>query len=366
MSFRLTVGLFASILLVSSCNPSEDSTNYWFSSDPDSSSYTDYTLSGTAQGTTYNIKYWGDSLSNFQDGIDSLLQELDSSLSTYLPGSIISQVNSQKSTVVDRFFNNVFTRSVEINQITHGAFDPSIMPLVQAWGFGPEEAPQIDTTLVDSLRALVGLSRFGIYFSMWKNEWNMKSDTSYVMKTNPRAQLDFNGIAQGYSVDILSYYLEEQGVQNYMIELGGEIKASGKKADGQWWKIGIDKPEEHAKKRLLQATIALKDRSIATSGSYRKFYELNGVKYSHTIDPSTGYPVTHSLLSVSVITYDCMSADAYATAFLVMGLEKSKHFLEFNADLALEVYFIYTDEEGNNQTFATSGLDNILNEDLKD
>jgi thiamine biosynthesis lipoprotein len=266
--------------------------------------------------------------------------------------------------VVDAFFRAVFTRSVEINEITDGAFDPSVMPLVSAWGFGPAEVPQIDTTLIDSLRSLVGLSRFGIYFSLWKNAQNIKLDTSYLIKTINEIQLDFNGIAQGYSVDVLAAYLENKTVTNYLIEVGGEIKAKGANPSGERWLIGIDKPEDHLRERPLQATVALMDNAIATSGSYRKFYELNGTKYSHTIDPFTGYPVTHSLLSATVMTQECMSADAYATAFMVMGLNSSRRFLEQHEELALEAYFIYADENGKHLTYTTPGLEMLLNEDL--
>ena len=337
-------------LLAFSCNVANDTTIY--------------ELYGEAQGTTYSVKYWGDSLDNYQFGIDSLLKEIDSSLSTYLPGSIISSVNKQKSTVVDGFFRAVFTRSVEINKITSAAFDPSVMPLVKAWGFGPNKVPEIDTTKIDSLKELIGLSNFGIYFSMWKNEQNVKTDTSYLMKTRNNIQLDFNGIAQGYTVDIIANYLEGKAVTHYIIEVGGEVSARGTNPEGKWWKIGIDKPEAHEKERPLQATLALKDKSVATSGNYRKFYERNGVKYSHTIDPFTGYPVSHSLLSVTVIADECMSADAYATAFMVMGLDKSKKFLAENATLDMEAYFVYSDDEGRRLTYVTKGLDILLNEDL--
>ncbi|MBL4657368.1 MAG: FAD:protein FMN transferase [Flavobacteriales bacterium] len=348
MSFRLTLGILT-ILLVLSCNPKEEAASF--------------ALYGEAQGTTYTIKYWGDSLRNYQTGIDSLLKELDSSLSTYLPESIISQVNIQQSTVIDNYLKTVFLNSFEIYEITDGAFDPSVMPLVRAWGFGPDDVPQIDTSLIDSLKSLVGLSQFSSY-SVRRDNQEISSDTSYMIKTQRNLQLDFNGIAQGYSVDILAAYMEERGSRNFLIELGGEIKAKGKNSEGERWKIGIDKPEEHAKSRPLQATLALKDKAIATSGSYRKFYELDGVKYSHTIDPSTGYPVKHTLLSVTVMTGECMHADGYATAFMVMGFEKSKLFLEQNKDLGLEAYFIYSDENGDRLTYATKGLEIILNEDL--
>ena len=324
----------------------------------------EYALYGEAQGTTYSIKYWGDSLANYQYGIDSLLRELDSSLSTYMPVSVISTVNEQDSTVIDALFSTVFTRSVEINQLTEGAFDPSVMPLVQAWGFGPNKVPEIDTSKVDSLRGLVGLSQFVISLSTWLNPQNVKVDTSYLIKTKNEIQLDFNGIAQGYSVDILAAYLDAKQVHNYLIEVGGEIRAKGRNTKGDWWLIGIDKPVDLVKERPMQATLTLKNASIATSGSYRKFYELNGTKYSHTIDPFTGYPVKHTLLSVTVQAENCMSADAYATAFMVMGLKKSNLFLDQHQELGLEAYFIYSNEEGKRLTQVTAGLSELLDEDL--
>jgi len=349
MSSKLSIVSLLTLLTLS-CNLPDEATTY--------------VMVGNTQGTTYRIKYWGNNLVNYQSGIDSLLLEIDTSLSTYLPGSVISQVNAQKSTVVDAFFRDVFTRSVEINKITEGAFDPSVMPLVSAWGFGPAEVPKIDTTLIDSLKSLIGLSRFGIYFSMWKNPRNIKVDTSYLIKTHNELLLDFNGIAQGYSVDVLASYLENKKVENYLIEVGGEIKGKGTNSVGQRWLIGIDKPEDHVRARPLQATVALMDNAIATSGSYRKFYKLNGTKYSHTIDPSTGYPVKHSLLSATVMTEECMSADAYATAFMVMGLKASRRFLEQHKELGLEAYFIYADENGKHLTYTTPGLKLLLNEDL--
>lgn len=346
---KSTVHFFSLLLLFASCiSPTEQ----------------EYALYGEAQGTTYTIKYWGDSLDNYQFEIDSLLKELDSSLSTYLPSSIISQVNEQDSTTVDVYFTDVFTSSVEINEITKGAFDPSVMPLVQAWGFGPNKAPEIDTSKIDSLRELVGLSRFGLSFSMRLDKQNKKQSLNYLQKTNKAVKLDFNGIAQGYSVDVLAAFLDQKQVPGYLIELGGEIKAKGKNINGAWWLIGIDQPDGHVKSRPLQATLALQNTAVATSGNYRKFYILNGKKYAHTIDPATGYPVTHSLLSVTVRAQECMRADAFATAFMVMGFEKSQQFLAKHQDLDLEAYFIYSNDDGQRISYATDGLSMVLDEDL--
>jgi thiamine biosynthesis lipoprotein len=168
--------------------------------------------------------------------------------------------------------------------------------------------------------------------------------------------LDFNAIAQGYSVDVLAYFLERKGISNYMVELGGEVIAKGKKNDKEYWKIGIDQPNETTTEdRPLQAIVRLRDKALATSGNYRKFYEENGQKYSHIIHPKTGYPAKHNLLSATVISDECMTADAYATAFMVMGLERSKQFLAENKALKLEVHFIYS-ENDTWKTFTSESL----------
>ena len=172
--------------------------------------------------------------------------------------------------------------------------------------------------------------------------------------------LDFNAIAQGYTVDVLADFFESNGIENYLIEWGGEIKARGKNHDEQWWKIGIDKPVENIDEREIEAVIELKNMALATSGSYRKFYEKDGIKYSHTIDPKTGYPVQHSLLSATVLANDCMTADAYATAFMVMGMEKARVFLKDNKDLDLDVYFIYSTEAGVWKTYYSKDLEEVI------
>ncbi|MCB0410235.1 MAG: FAD:protein FMN transferase, partial [Flavobacteriales bacterium] len=177
---------------------------------------------------------------------------------------------------------------------------------------------------------------------------------SLVMKINPGTMLDFNAIAQGYSVDVLALFLEEKGIENYMVEVGGELRVKGVNKNDTLWRVGIDKPIENNRERELQAIISLENSSLATSGNYRKFYEKDGVKYSHTINPLTGYPVQHSLLSVTVIAPTCALADAYATAFMVLGLEKSKQIVENNPDL--EAFFIYSNEKNEMETFATKQI----------
>ncbi len=327
---------------------------------------------GEAQGTTYTIKLYSKYKNNFKNGIDSILKEIDRSLSLYIDSSTIFRVN-QKDTIVgtDFYVQQVFFKSQEVYQATQGAFDPTVLPLVKGWGFGKNKTPSIDSSRVDSLLKLVnfkGISmrldhQLQLHQVLKRYCDSAQIKTKYLLeKSEPNIQLDFNAIAQGYTVDILSDYLHNSGVKNYMIELGGEVFAYGKKPNNVLWKIGIDKPIDDPEKRELQAIIALENKAMATSGNYRQFYIKDGVKYSHTIDPKTGYPVTHSLLSATVLAKECAFADAYATAFMVMGLEKSKQFLKENPQLGLDALFIHTETEGSCKTFSTQGMKDLVQE----
>ncbi len=301
-------------------------------------------IAGEAQGTTYHISYCSESKLNYQTGIDSLLRRIDTSLSTYLPVSIISRINRNDSTALpDDHFTNVFNKSQELAERTGGAFDITVAPVVNAWGFGFSKKARVDSAMIDSLLQYVS--------------YKMVSLQDHKLgKQNPGVMLDFNAIAQGYTVDVIASYFNRLGIENYFIELGGEVKARGKKENEEDWKVGIDKPvEDNPEERTLQAIIKLHNQSLATSGNYRKFYVENGQKYSHIIDPETGYPAKNNLLSTSVLADDCMTADGYATAFMVMGLEKSKEFLAINKDLHLEVFFIY-DSKGARETYTSENL----------
>jgi thiamine biosynthesis lipoprotein len=305
-------------------------------------------LAGEAQGTTYHITYLSKEKKNYQQGIDSILKSIDSSLSTYVPVSIISRFNKNDNNVVaDKYFIDVFTKSVEVSEKTGGFFDATVAPVINAWGFGFTKKANVDSTLIDSLLQLVG-------YKMVKMEGNK------IIKAKPNVMLDFNAIAQGYTVDVLATYLESKGISNYLVELGGEVKAKGKKQNNEYWKIGIDKPNETATdERQLQVVITLNDKALATSGNYRKYYEENGKKFSHIINPRTGYPAKNNLLSATVIADDCMTADAYATAFMVMGFEKAKEFLSANKELRLEVFFVY-DENGSWKTYNSDSMRNWM------
>lgn len=300
-------------------------------------------LLGEAQGTYYSIIYYDHEQRDFQFEIDSTLKAFDQSVSLWVPNSILSRLNNNDTSVkLDHSFIENFKLSLEIAEKTNGNFDITVGSLVRAWGFGFDATVKVDSAIVDSILQFTGYKKVGLV-----NE--------HVVKDDHRTTFDFNAIAQGYSVDLIGEFLEEKGIENYLVDIGGEVKGKGRKPDGKFWKVGIDKPiADKNEARDLKAIIDLKDMAIATSGNYRKFYEEDGIRYAHTINPKTGYPVQHGLLSASVLAKDAAIADAYATAFMVMGLEQSKIFLSKNS--FLEAFFIYTDEEGNYTSFGTDGF----------
>lgn len=308
-------------------------------------------IDGEAQGTTWHISYLSEDTVNYKRDIDSILKDIDQSLSTYIPVSIISRINNNESNVLaDKYFIDVFNKSTEVSDRTTGLFDVTVGPLVNAWGFGFTKKATIDSTRIDSLLEFVG-------YKMVRLEGNK------VIKAKPQIILDFNAIAQGYSVDVLSAYLEDKGINNYLVEIGGELKAKGKKNDENW-KVGIDQPlENNTAEREIGAVIELDNRALCTSGNYRKFYEENGKKYAHILDPRKGFPAKQNILSATVLADNGITADAYATAFMIMGLESSKRFLSDNKDLNLEVYFIY-DEKGLWKTYSSESLKKRIKEVL--
>ena len=301
---------------------------------------------GLIFGTSYHFTY--QSNSNYDILISDKLKQFDKSLNTYDSTSVISLVNKNVESVgLDDYFLNCFNRSVEISDITTGAFDMTVAPVVNAWGFGTDRYKQTNTDKIDSLMQYVGYK-------------NIKLVDGAITKNHKETTLDASAIAKGYGVDVVSELLEDKGVKNYMVEIGGEVRAKGKNAKGVYWRIGIDKPVEDAapSRRTLQAIVNVNNKSLATSGNYRQFYEKDGVKYSHTIDPKTGYPARNSLLSASVLADDCMTADAFATAFMVLGIDKS---IELANKLDyLDVYFIYTDTLNNYNIYSSKGFERVL------
>ena len=306
-------------------------------------------IEGYAQGSTYHITYIDKQNRDFQPDIEKILVDFDNSVSTYIPNSIISRINSnQKNVVVDNYFITCFNKAKEVWQNTEGAFDPTVYPLVNAWGFGPGKKQKIEKSKIDSILKFVG-------FNLIKLKGN------HVVKKDPRVALDFNAFAQGYSVDVVSDFLNSKGITSYIVEIGGEVYAKGKNINHDFWKIGIEKPIDNKEtENPLMAIVKLEDLAVATSGNYRRFIIEDGVKYAHHLDPKTGYPTKNNLLSASIFAKECITSDAYATGILVMGLEKSKLFLASHPEL--QAYLIYSDINGNYQVYETPGLKNIVAE----
>ena len=306
-------------------------------------------IEGEAQGTTYHITYFDKGNRDFQDEIEKLLADFDMSVSIYVPTSIISRINSNEpNVVVDKWFIACFNKAKEMWKNTDGAFDPTVYPLVNAWGFGPGKKQKIEKTKIDSILKFVG-------FNLIK----LKGNT--VVKKDPRVALDFNAFAQGYSVDVVSEFLNSKGISAYIVEIGGEVYAKGKKPNGDNWTIGIEKPiDNKTSVNPLKAIVKLENLAVATSGNYRRFIIEDGIKYAHHIDPKTGYPTKNNLLSASIFAKECISSDANATGVLVMGFEKAKEFLQKHQEL--QVYLIYSDDKGNYQVFESPGLKSIISE----
>lgn len=301
---------------------------------------------GRAQGTTYNIQYIVAQGTDYQSQIDSIFAYVDREMSTYVPTSTISKINAGTAVPIDAHFYTVLKRSREIFEITNGLFDVTVYPLVQLWKVeDPNYSGVIDSVKVDSVLSYIGFQKISF---------------DSVSVSLPRGmRLDLNAIAQGYTVDIIAKFLESKGIDNYMVEVGGEIRCKGKNIDDKIWLIGIEKPTDDASNEKFQTVIKLKDKALATSGSYRKFRTLpDGSRLSHTINPITGYPSDHNLLSVSVISDDCITADGLATALLVMGLQEAKSFATRHPEN--EYFFIYFDKYKGYQTWNSPGFSNYV------
>ena len=306
---------------------------------------TEVAFQGAAQGTYYMVKYYDVEARDLQSEVDSILKAFDQSLSLWVPNSVISKVNRKEEVILDEHFVRNLEISNEIAQKTNGAFDYTLGPLIEAWGFGFKEKIPLTQDKVDSMKAFVGYSKVDIV-------------QNKIQFDDPRMEVNFNAVAQGYSVDLIGAYLSSKGIDSYLVDIGGEILTSGYKPGGVEWVVGIQKPTDDAEGAIeAQVRVNLTNKAFVTSGSYRKYYEVDGKRYSHIIDAQTGYPVTHQLLSVTVLAKSCAEADAYATAFMVMGMEKAKKMLKDRQDL--EAFFIY-DENGEFKYEYTEGLGSLI------
>ena len=318
--------LIISALLLFSCKEQPKKTNY----------------SGITQGSYFSITYYDEGGRTFESEFDSIFVAVENSVSLWDENSIIRKVNRNEDVVVDKVFKDNFEWAKKASEFSDGAFDATIGPLVAAWGFHYKKEMEMTPAMVDSIRQLVDFKKIEII-------------DNKIVKAKPNMTLDFNAVAQGYTADLIGTFLEEKGVTNYLVDVGGEIMARGGKPNGENWIIGIEKPSEnYDSERNVQLKITLKDKGIVTSGNYRKYIEKDGVRYSHSIDPKTGYPVPQNLLSATVIADNAAWADCLASICMIVGKDKALQMLEDNADI--EGYLIFVDEDGTIKTTSTSGF----------
>ena len=292
-------------------------------------------------GTSYSVIYQCDS--DLSKSIKNELMKVDRSLSPFNEHSVITAVNNNQEVVLDNMFQEVFQKAMAISRETDGAFDITVAPLVNAWGFGFKNGTQPDRRQVDSLKEMIGYEKLSLV-------------NGKVQKKDPRMMLDCSAIAKGYGTDMVARLLKERGVQSYMVEIGGEIVTKGVNAQRVPWKIGVTKPDDDSLSvgNELQTILNVTDKAMATSGNYRRFYYKGGKRFAHTIDPKTGYPVQHNILSATVLADNCATADAYATSFMVMGMEGAKRVLERHPELM--AYLIYDDGHGKNAVWFSPSL----------
>lgn len=323
---KKTVSILIMMMILTSCNA------------PERKQYT-----GVTQGSYYSVIYYDER--DFSDEIDSILKDVENSVSLWQENSIIRKVNENKDVIVDKIFIDNFNWAVKAAEFSDGLFDATIAPLVSAWGFHYKKEIALTDKMIDSILELVDYRKIRI-------------EEGRVIKDNENMSLDFNAVAQGYTADIIGEYLYSQGINNYLVDIGGEITAKGVKPNGETWKIGIEKPApDKNAERVIQMKIELKDKAVVTSGSYRKYIEKDNVRYSHSIDPRTGQPVEHNLLSATIIADNAAWADCLASICMIAGMKKASELLK-NEDV--EALFIYLDDENQLQTFQTEGFEKMI------
>ena len=298
--------------------------------------------SGSVFHTIYHIKYEGSEL--LTEKIDAEFQKFNLSLNPFNPNSIISKVNQNEPVEVDDWFMEVFNKAKDVSDHSEGVFDITCAPLVNLWGFGFSKMDSVTPQMIDSIKQFVGYQK-------------VRLDGRKIVKDDPRILLNCSAIAKGYASDVIARLLEREGIENYMVEIGGEVTMKGVNQNGKCWRIGINKPEDDStgiKNDVGEVVELCKKGGVATSGNYRNFYIKDGKKYAHTIDPRTGYPSEQSILSATIVAEDCITADAYATAFMAMGLEKARETAK-NIP-GIEYYVIYTDENGKHQIEYSDGM----------
>lgn len=301
--------------------------------------------SGSVFGTEYHITYQNGG--DIHNELKEVMADVDNSLSPFNKESVITAINNGNNVEADSMFTEVFDMAKNVAEETQGAFDITVAPLVNAWGFGFKNKIDVSKEKIDSIRKYVGFEK-------------VRMENGKVIKEDKNIMLDCSAIAKGYGVDAVGRYLEKKKIRNYMVEIGGEIRVKGCNPEGRLWKVGISKPIDDSLNvnGEIQEVLMVSDIAIATSGNYRNFYIKDNKKYAHTIDPRTGYPVQHSILSSTVVAPTCALADAYATSFMVVGLDEAKKILARHKEL--QAYFIYTDSKGKMATWCTKDLEDNL------
>ncbi|HFC01189.1 MAG TPA: FAD:protein FMN transferase [Phaeodactylibacter sp.] len=318
-------------------------------------------IAGQTMGTTYHITYQHDFGKNFKKEVDSILVEINQAVSTYIPDSEISKFNQNKKVNFSKnnHFQNVFLAARKIFETTEGYFDPTVMPLVNYWGFGYTEkkaVTKVDSLQVNALLGNVGLEKINSFATEMVD--GKSKEVFFPKKINDKVQLDFSAIAKGYAVDVVADFFQKQKIKNYLVEIGGELRTHGKNPKGKRWTTAINTPKINARLTDFEAIISVDNKAVATSGNYRNFHEMNGKWYGHEINPKTGFPEKSNLLSVTVMAEDCMTADAYATAMMVMGLEKSKALADRLKNI--DAFFIFANEAGELETVFTEGFEGVV------
>lgn len=293
---------------------------------------------GQAQGTYYIVKYLTDSdTTSRRKAFDSIFSVIDQSMSLYQPGSLINRFNSGTTVITDEHLHAVITKALSVSKWTGGAFDITVKPLVDLWGFGVVRPAHPVVPSADSIRA--ALRHVGYRYLQLQGQ--------QLRKRQPGVAIDCNGIAQGYTVDVIGRYLETQGIRNYLVDVGGELRARGRNQKGLPWSVGIERPSGRGEEVEPAAGILrLDDKAVATSGNYRRFFDQGGTRFAHTIDPHTGAALHSNIVSVTVIAPDCITADGFDNALILMGVEKGIRFVQQHPQFGLEVYYIFKDAEG--------------------
>lgn len=306
---------------------------------------------GPVYGSTYHITYQFKTGGSLEKDINLIFERINTSMSTYDKNSLLSRINRNDSTAkVDADLKRVLEVGFEVSQKSDGAFDMTVAPIVNAWGFGFTAKEKVTSQMIDSLLEFTGYQKVRI-------------DNDRLIKEDPRIMLDVNAIAPGYAADAIAEFFESQGIRNYLVEVGGELRCLGVNKEGNPWRVGIDKPLENSLEREIEQVLHLTGNSVATSGNYRKFYEENGVKYSHTINPKTGYPARSNLLSATVVTKECIYADAWATVFMVIGMDSARKLVPEIP--GIEVFFIYSDETGALKEWMSPGMEKYIQHSSK-